>query len=181
MSVTVLFFCLDAKEKVPKENEVDTFILLAVLVKRMPTATRIARLAQLDRLANFFHHFSTDQKMLVRMEKSAYEAQKQHRYSLAAMFFVLRGMTAQALKVLSDQKMLCLVVARLLELDDWKTYLNEWYSGYIDNFFGLWWSDQREKALQVLREYRVPKCETLYAEMHKYEMLLVQYLIFLIQ
>lgn len=158
------------EERLPKENEVDTFILFSILVKRMHTAKRIARVAQLDRLANFFQNFSTDAKMMVRIEKSAYEAQKQHRYSLAAMFFVLKGMTSQAMKVLSENKMLALITARLLDLENWPSYVEEKFAHCVDNFYGLWWNEKRDEALKVLREYRVPKCETLYTEMHRYEM-----------
>ena len=158
-------------ERVPKQNEVDLFLLLAILLNKIPSAKRIARVAQEDKLANFFQNFSTDAKMMTRIEKSAYEAQKQHRYALAAMFFILRGMNIQAVKVISDDRFLSLLVARLLDLDGWRNYVSEKFAQYVDNFYGIWWSGDTEKAVSVLSSYRPPKCSFLYVEMHKYELL----------
>ena len=158
-------------ERVPKENEVDIFLLFAILVNRMNTAKVIAKVAQEHKLANFFQNFSTDPKMMVRIEKSAYEAQKQHRYCLAAMFFILRGMSLQAIKVVSDNRPLALLVARLLDLENWHDLVAENFAKCVDGFYVDWWNGNRDKALQTLSHYQPPKCVFLYVEMHKYELL----------
>jgi hypothetical protein len=155
----------------PAQNEVDVFLLLAVLVDQKKTAQIIAKVAEADRLAAFFQNFSTDERMRRRIERSGFEAQKQHRKSLAAMFFVLCHMKHQAVIVLQEYTVLQVLVARLIDHRKCYEFNHLRVGSSDDDFYGNWWSDKRDDALKILQRYHFARSEVLAVEWHKYELL----------
>jgi WD40 repeat protein len=155
---------------VPDANEVDLFVLLSVLVDRRHAARLIARHAGQDKLASFFANLSDDPRLRTRMEKSAFEAQKQRRPSLAAMFFALRGLPAQAVLVLKDYALLQLLAARLLDVAAWHEVAHLRFGSADSPFFALWWGGRRDAAVESLRTLPAPMCGVLAVDVHRFEL-----------
>lgn len=94
-------------ETIPRDEEVEDYLLLCILVGKLNVAKRIARIKHKKKLENFLSSPYLDgniknknqpndedeefkqnrEKLRKKMEKSAFEAQKKHKFSLSAMFF----------------------------------------------------------------------------------------------
>ncbi|OHS95246.1 hypothetical protein TRFO_02227 [Tritrichomonas foetus] len=169
-NVNILIKAVDIliETTIPSDNEIDTYFLFCILLNKRNTAKKIARVKNETKLANFFSIVSEDAKMRTRIEKSAFEAQKQHRVALSAMFFCLRGMTKQALVVLRDDRLLLVLTARLLGEANWHEYI---LPHLMDGFYTKWWKEENEGAKQLLRNWKYQRSEILSIELHRLEML----------
>lgn len=183
------------EETIPTDSEFDTYLLFAVLLNKKSAAKKIARIKHQSKLEKFFseNDIRNDQKLLNKIEKSAFEAQKLHRNPLAAMFFVLKGMNKQALIVLREDKPLYLIVLRFFSENDWFESIPD---DYVNGFFTKWWRfymKQKEilakfegrinstnasqldalkkDAVDALKNWEFQKSEKISIEMHKFEML----------
>ncbi|KAK8891737.1 hypothetical protein M9Y10_028957 [Tritrichomonas musculus] len=200
-------------ETVPKDNEVEDYLFLCILLGRINIAKRIARIKHRKKLETFLssphleannknkseaHSDDTKEreKLLKKMEKSAYEAQKMHRFSLSAMFFLLRNMHQQAFIILKKMKMLHIIACRILDKDDWPQmiegmFLNDFYSKYWteklksnkvddnkENFTSITQMAKAKtlttalfapkEAIEALREWKFQRSEILSIELHRY-------------
>lgn len=154
----------------PLEKDIDEFLLLCVAVKRIPIAKMVARMFGLVKIADFFANNYGDHDMYVKIQKNAFHAQSVHRSALSAMFFLIVDMKDQALKVLSGNPMLQLLVARLIDCD-WKQILKSNFVDLINGFYADWWCGDTEKAQQDLLDYKPPPCDMFSLDVHKYELL----------
>ncbi|OHT16857.1 hypothetical protein TRFO_41520 [Tritrichomonas foetus] len=172
-------------ESLPNDNEVDTYLLFCVALNKLNTARKIARVKNQTKLAAFFSSINSDDpKLKIRIEKSAYEAQKQHRSSLSAMFFILRGMPKQALIVLRDDKILSLIIARLLNHEDWYTNIPQ---NLLNGFYQKYWETKMEHindtvpvqnnvevfgdAIYALKNWKYERTNVLSIELHIFKIM----------
>lgn len=186
------------EKTIPADNEVDTYLLFAVLLNKFAVAKRIARIKNEQKLYHFFEIFDPkaelDHSLSRKIEKSAFEAQKTHRNALASMFFYLKGMKDQAMMVLRDYHSLHVVVSRVLGENDWYENIPE---TTVNGFYKHWWryftcynkylveansrsfsSDQQNHLNELkklrdesLRSWQFTPSNLLSIEMHRYEML----------
>lgn len=144
-------------KSMPKVEEVDDWVLLAVAIGKRQLAGQFAKHHGQEKLASFLLSRQIPPK---KIENSAYAAQQSHRYSLSSMFFLLRGMKHQALIVLKSQPMLQVLIGRIVEEENWRDYIP-------DEFYSLWWHEQRDNAVSVLTK-DLPKIDILSLELHRY-------------
>lgn len=187
------------KHTVPNDNDVDTYLLLCVLIGQINIAKKISRIKGQTRLASFFSspYLQPNQsqnddvetsekekkKLYTRIEKSAYEAQKQHRYCLAAMFFILKNMYQQALYALQQRRMILILTLRLLDRNDWVSLITNHFG---DDFYSKYWTEKMEydkdesrkntpfvpiKSIEILQKWSFEPSTLLSIEAHRYALL----------
>lgn len=136
--------------------EIDTFLLLCIAMNKITLASKIAKRGHNEKLADFLENLERTPQS--KIEKSAYAALSQHRYSLASLFFLLKGMTDQAITTLrSDETnpLLQVLLARLVNYPNWLSLMSN------DEKHFSWWSskDSPEKVLDYVLNYQYEAIE----------------------
>ena len=147
-------------KSMPKSDEVEDWMLLCVAIGKRQLAGQFAKSNGMEKLASFLLSRESQTK---KIESSAYAAQQAHRYSLSAMFFLLKKMHHQALVVLKSRPMLQVLIGRIIEESKWKECIP-------DDFYSQWWNDRTPEALDVLRR-DLPECDIVSLELHRYYLL----------
>ena len=182
------------------DYDFDAFILLCIIFDKKTFASKIAKKSYNNsKISSFLANF--EKTSPDKIEKSAYAAYGQHRYSLAAMFFIVNGKKDQAISVLGNDKqnpLFVILIARLIGYEKWKSLIKN------EEFYSNWWnnceSDDKQEALNsisnfefdaikihkyfigdkeladenadVIREYDMIKAQiSLMVGVHRYEML----------
>ena len=130
-------------QHLPYLHEVDDYILLCVIFKKFSLASKAAKFNGNEKLSEFLSMYPSKETKSVTIEHSAFEALKQHRFSLAAMFFYIINKNSQAITSLKSKKTFMILVARLIQLENWYEFIE-------DPFYLWWWKGEKEKAFHEL-------------------------------
>ncbi|OHT15142.1 hypothetical protein TRFO_42687 [Tritrichomonas foetus] len=158
----------------PTVDEFDSFILFCVALGKRTLASKTALKHGNNKLAKFLsfnQNLENDSRnesniSAVKIERSAFAAQKNHRYSLASMFFLLRGMKKQAISVLNPEYKLKILLARVIDFDGWEFLIK-------DNFYRNYWTNNEKEAWQAIEKMTISdlKCNFLLLDAHRYQIL----------
>ncbi|OHT11949.1 hypothetical protein TRFO_18435 [Tritrichomonas foetus] len=151
----------------PSTDELDMYLLLCVVVGKFSVASRVANMHGNIKIANCL---LSDENNESKLEKSAFEALKIHRFEIASIFFLLLKKNLQAVQVLKSNPMLELLVSRLLAVDLTDQIMTEHFSQHINGFFIEFNKDTYEAADRLIN-YKLPNCEDLSLEAHRCEMI----------
>lgn len=157
----------------PSEESFETYLLLCILIKKNQMASRVASFLGQTKISECLNDKNVDR---VKVEKSAYEALKIHRYSLASLFFILIEQHYQAIQVLANRPLLMLLVARILhhdqsiqEIYDKKLIFKEFEM--IDDFYCRVFNKDVNGAVDILINGEIPSCDLISLEVHRCEMI----------
>lgn len=159
----------------PSEEDLDLYLLLCILVNKFSIASEVAMKHGKKKIAKYLT--SDKETNLTKVEKSAFEALKCHRYELASLFFIVLKRNDQALHVIAKEPLLFLLVARLLneemkikEILSMNEFFTSKETSSINRFFTVF-KENKKEAVDILINYELPECDLLSLDAHRCEMI----------
>ncbi|EAY17995.1 hypothetical protein TVAG_113390 [Trichomonas vaginalis G3] len=150
-----------ATHQIINDKTVDIFAMLSVACGKNAIASKTFSKFGNETLANFLLQTKDNSSQRkAKIMKNAYAALKVHRYFLAAMFFILNQDFQDAIQSLNLYPNYQILIQRLLDQPIEK-------SGILGN----WLNNDKNEAMKLLFEKRLPKCNSISLEYIRGEIL----------
>lgn len=151
----------------PELEDFDVYMLLCIAINKKMLASRMAKIFGEEKISSFLSQQKYTKKELLIVEKTAFKAQKHHRYAFAAMFFLMKNLKYQAVAVLKETPMLMILIARIVDEPVWPELIQ---THFHDSFYSYYWNNKFDQAIETLKT-DLPSCDFLSVELHRYELL----------
>ena len=100
----------------------------------------------------------------------AYRALREHRPSLASLFFYLSDDKYSTINVLKNKPIFSILISRLINNETLNNIIPNDPS-ILNNFYYYWWSNNKIESIFSLKELKIEKNDLLIIDSHRYQMI----------